>query len=264
MNNEMLNKNNRLIIAGAGPGDPELISVKALKEIRKADVILYDALINNELLNFAKQGCHKIFVGKRANKHLIKQNEINKLCVKYANNFKNVLRLKGGDPFIFGRGFEELEYAKLNGIDVEIIPGISSATALAGLNGIPLTCRDVNHGFSVVTAVDKFGELTDELINSAKSELTTVILMGFSRLREISVLYENLGNGNVPAILISNGSLENEKKYISTIGQLYNETLGKKIETPAIIIVGKVVTLYKSLTNELQNEYTISNISKAI
>ena len=259
---KMNQSKNKLIIAGAGPGDPDLISVKALNAIKNADVILYDALINPLLLNNAKENCIKIFVGKRANKHLVSQPEINKLCVEYVKFYQTVLRLKGGDPFIFGRGFEELDYARNMGIEVEIIPGISSATSLTGLNGIPLTCRGINYGFSVVTAVDKNGNLTEELVNSAKSGLTTVILMGFGKLREISELYENLGNGDLPSIIISNGSLNSEKKHFGSVKNLSNDILNSNFQTPAIIVVGEVVKLYKS-SNKNFNEYTLSNISEA-
>jgi len=253
---------NKLIIAGAGPGDPDLISVKALNTIKNADVILYDALINPLLLNNTKEDCIKIFVGKRANKHLVSQEEINNLCVEYARIYRTVLRLKGGDPFIFGRGFEELDYARNMGIEVEIIPGISSATSLTGLSGIPLTCRGINYGFSVVTAVDKNGNITEELVNSAKSELTTVILMGFGKLRQISALYENLGKGDLPAIIISNGSLNSQKKHFGLIKNLPDEITNRNFQTPAIIAVGEVVKLYKS-SNNILNEYTLSNISEA-
>lgn len=260
----MDNKNSKLIIAGAGPGDPELISVKALNAIKNADVILYDALINTELLKNSKENCIKIFVGKRANKHLINQVEICKLCVDYVKSFKTVLRLKGGDPFIFGRGFEEMDYARKRGINVEIIPGISSSTSLSGLSGIPLTCRGINHGFNVITAVDRFGNLTKELINAADSGLTTVILMGFSRLKEISELYESLGKGDIPAIVISNGSTESEEKYCSVIKNLYKEIEYKNVKMPATIIVGEVVKLFEEYGKSEKYEYVVSDISEAV
>jgi len=256
--------NSRLIIAGAGPGDPELISVKALNAIKNADVILYDALINTKLLDFSKKNSIKIFVGKRAGKHLINQQEICKLCVKYTKSFSTVLRLKGGDPFIFGRGYEEMDYARKNGINVEIIPGISSATSLAGINGIPLTCRGVNHGFNVITAVDMYGELTTELFQAAKSGLTTVILMGFSKLEQISLLYESMGKGNIPAIVISQGSTQSEQKYCSEIKDLYSKIVNQNVKMPATIIVGEVVRLFEEFNKNEKNEYSVSDISKAV
>ncbi len=181
-----------------------------------------------------------------------------------AKEFDHVLRLKGGDPFIFGRGYEEMEYAENMSFLVEVIPGISSSTSLATLNGIPLTCRGINHGFCVITAVDRYGNLTDELIHAAKSGLTTVILMGFNKLREISLLYDSFGKGDIPSILISNGSLPTEKKISTTIRELYNEISNNSIEMPATLIVGDVVKFFKNSKIGINNEYTLSHFSEAI
>ena len=259
-----MHSNSRLVIAGAGPGDPELISVKALKEIMNADVILYDALVNKELLNHAQNSCILINVGKRAGDHKLDQMEINSRCVEYAKKFRNVLRLKGGDPFIFGRGFEELDYAHQCNVKVEVIPGISSATALTGLLNIPLTCRGINHGFTVVTATNSHGEITEELIHAAGSGLTTVILMGLKQLQKISALYSSFGKGKIPSIIISNGSLQNEDFIVSPISDLFDKTQSKKIDTPAIIVVGEVVGISNIYKMSTQNEYIVSDIPKAM
>ena len=144
-------KERKVIIMGAGPGDPDLISVKGVKALQQADVLLYDALVAPELLQYATPHCKRVFVGKRKGKKEFSQDEINQLLVFYAVRHACVVRLKGGDPFVFGRGHEELAYVTRRGLTAEIIPGISSALAAPAAVGIPLTKRGVNESFWVVT-----------------------------------------------------------------------------------------------------------------
>ena len=140
----------KLTLVGAGPGDPDLISVKGVKALKQANVILYDALIDPILLNYAKKDCQKVYVGKRAGIHSLSQEEINQLIVDYALKFGHVVRLKGGDPFVFGRGFEELLFATTNGLEIAVIPGITSAIAVPAIQGIPITSRGINESFWVL------------------------------------------------------------------------------------------------------------------
>ena len=233
----------KITLVGAGPGDPELITVKGLKAIQSADVILFDALLDPNLMDKIPEKVTKIFVGKRADNHVYTQTEINKLLVKYGREKKQVIRLKGGDPFILGRGHEEIEYAKGQGIETEVIPGLSSATALAALHGIPLTKRGVTPGFIVISAVNSDGLLNHDLHDLVKTTLTLVILMGLSRLPEICAIYESANKNKMSIYIIQNGSLLNEKSVGGTI-----ETIQKKVEqagitTPAVIIIGEVVSL---------------------
>ena len=172
----------KLTLVGAGPGDPDLITVKGMKAIASADVILYDALVDKDLLNYAKTDAIKIFVGKRGGKRSIKQEQINLLIVKYAYQYGSVVRLKGGDPFVFGRGHEELEYAENFGILTEIIPGITSAISVPALQGIPVTRRGISESFWVITGSTKEGRLSKDIELAAQSTATIVVLMGMNKL----------------------------------------------------------------------------------
>src|SRR5690349_6782287 len=174
-----------LKIVGAGPGDPELITLKGMKALQSADVILYDALASSKLLEYATPNCKRVFVGKRRGKKEFSQEEINQLIVFYATRYGTVVRLKGGDPNVFGRGHEELEYATRRGVEVIVIPGISSALAAPSSAGIPLTKRGVNESFWVVTGTLSSGELSNDIHLAAQSTATVIILMGLSHLKNI-------------------------------------------------------------------------------
>lgn len=231
----------KLILVGAGPGDPELITVKGLKAVKSADVILYDALIDKKILEEAKDGAEKIFVGKRGYDKSTSQDNINKMCVKYVQQDKVVVRLKGGDPYIFARGHEEVEYAASFNLDSEVIPGLSSSTSLATIQGVPLTLRGITGGFSVISAVNKEGELTEELKNTVRNTMTVVILMGFKRLAEICDLYRSVEKKTTPIMIIENGSMENEKSVIGTIESIEGLAQKNEMAPPAIIIIGDVI-----------------------
>ncbi|MCF6361273.1 MAG: uroporphyrinogen-III C-methyltransferase [Cyclobacteriaceae bacterium] len=251
------NINPLLTVIGAGPGDPELITVKAVKALAVAKVVLYDALVHPDLLNHAPKDSIKILVGKRASFHSYTQDEINKLIVTYAKKYGNVVRLKGGDPFIFGRGKEEIEYAHSYGVKSKIVPGLTSATSLPALQGISLTTRGINESFWVVTGTTKSGVLSSDISLAAQSTATVVVLMGRNKLSEIISIYKSLGRESQPIALIQNGSLPNEKIALGTIKNIEEEVLTKKIGTPAIIIIGDVVNqhhdyLYKTIEQNLR------------
>jgi uroporphyrin-III C-methyltransferase len=230
-----------VILAGAGPGDPELISVKALKAIRSADVILYDALVNPELLTFASSTCKHVSVGKRKGKREFSQEEINELIVFYACRYQRVLRLKGGDPYVFGRGHEELEYAVRRGIHVEVIPGISSAIAAPASIGIPVTKRGSNESFWVITGMLSSGAISKDIELAAQSSATVIILMGMTHLAEISKLFARHRSPLEPAAIIQHGTLPEQNFVIANVSQLKDAAEQSGLSSPAVIVIGKVV-----------------------
>ena len=230
-----------MLLVGAGPGDPELISVKGLKAIQSADVILYDALSSDDLLKEARADAELIYVGKRCTKHSLKQADINALIYQKAQQFKNVVRLKGGDPFIFGRGHEEKDFLLRRGIHVEVVPGISSVTSLAGLQGVPLTRRNISESFWVLTGTTKDHQLSKDVTQAITTDATLVILMATKKLAQISKLLMASGKSDVPMMIIENGSKTEEKVYIGTPVEFKN---GLELSGPGIIIVGEVVSLH--------------------
>ncbi|HQD11560.1 MAG TPA: uroporphyrinogen-III C-methyltransferase [Chitinophagales bacterium] len=230
----------KLILVGAGPGDPELISVKGLKALQAADVVMYDALVSEELLQHAPNAV-KVFCGKRAGTHYMKQDEINRQIVEHAQRYGTVVRLKGGDPFIFGRGQEELEYAEKHGIPTAIIPGISSATALATSRKIPLTKRGITESVWVTTGTTSCGALSDDIELAAQSSATVVILMGIGKLPEIVKVFLKYKPATYPMAIIQNGTLPDEKVVCGHLVTIQDKVAKENITAPAIIIVGEVV-----------------------
>ena len=238
----------RFTLVGAGPGDPELISIKGVKAIQTADAILYDALIHKDLLDFAREDIPKICVGKRAGMTAFPQTEINQLIVDYAFRYGHVIRLKGGDPMIFGRGAEEIDYTNKFGISSEVIPGISSATGIPGLLKIPVTRRHINQSFWVITGTTKTGDLSSDIPMAAQSKATVIILMGVNKLRGIVSIYKSFGREETPIALIQDGSLPTQKVAFGRIDNILVEVMAKKIKTPAIIVIGEVLKTVESLS----------------
>ncbi len=232
-----------ITLVGAGPGDPELISIKGAKALTKAKVILYDALVHPDTLDYADDTALKIYVGKRAGKHKCRQEAINKMLVDYAFSHGDVVRLKGGDPFIFGRGHEELEYAQAFGIQVNVIPGISSVNTTA-LEHIPLTKRGINESFWVITATKSDGQLAKDVWLAAQSTATVVLLMGVRKLPQIVALFKRIGKGNTPVAMIQNGSLDTQKIALGKVDNIVEVALEKDIQAPAIIVIGETVRLH--------------------
>ncbi|MCC6571394.1 MAG: uroporphyrinogen-III C-methyltransferase [Chitinophagales bacterium] len=230
----------KLILVGAGPGDPELISVKGLKALQAADVVMYDALVSEELLQHAPNAV-KVFCGKRAGTHYMKQDEINRQIVEHAQRYGTVVRLKGGDPFIFGRGQEELEYAEKHGIPTAIIPGISSATALATSRKIPLTKRGITESVWVTTGTTSCGALSDDIELAAQYSSTVFILMGIGKLPEIVKVFLKYKPATYPMAIIQNGTLPDEKVVCGQLVTIQDKVAKENITAPAIIIVGEVV-----------------------
>lgn len=246
----------KLTLVGAGPGDPDLISVKGLKAIKEADVILYDALVNVNLLSEAKTNAVTLYVGKRKGEKEFEQDEINKLIVSYALTHGHVVRLKGGDSFVFGRGSEELEYAQKFGIETHVVPGISSSISVPALAGIPVTHRGVSNNFSVVTATLSDGSLNPEIEKLVGINGTLVILMGLSKLREITALYNLKGKLNTAVAVISNGSLPEQKAVYGNFSNILKQVQANEIKAPGVIVIGEVVNVL-SKNNKLNYESAI-------
>lgn len=237
----MMSISSKVWIVGAGPGDPDLISVKGLKAIQQADVILYDALVSPELLEHAPSGCKKIYVGKRKGKKEFPQEEINQLIVFYATRYPCVVRLKGGDPHVFGRGHEELAYVRRRQIEVEVISGISSAISAPAAAGIPLTKRGINESFWVVTGTLSSGEMSNDITLAAQSTATVVILMGMSHLKKITQLFQIARSADEPVALIQDATTKKQKTAIGTVSNIVERAEKLGISSPAVIVVGKVV-----------------------
>ncbi|MEO6456394.1 MAG: uroporphyrinogen-III C-methyltransferase [Ginsengibacter sp.] len=243
-------KNSTLFLVGAGPGDPELITVKAVKAIQSADVILYDALANEELLQYASSKCIKKFVGKRYGCHPLSQQEINDLILEYAFSYQRVVRLKGGDPFVFGRAQEEIETARNAGIAVEVIPGISSAIAVPASQMIPLTCRGINESFWVTTGTTKSGDISPDIKLAAQSSATVIILMAMSKLEAIMDIFMQHNKSEIPVAIIQDGTTPQEKMVIGNVGDIFFKAQYAELSNPAVIIVGEVVRLHPSFIKE--------------
>lgn len=247
----------RLTVVGAGPGDIELITLKAIKTLENADVVLYDALVNEELLDYAKNA-ELIFVGKRKGCYAYQQEQINELIVSRAKSAGHVVRLKGGDPFVFGRGSEEMEYAASHGLEVAMVPGISSSLSVPAYQNIPVTKRGASESFWVITGTTKEHKLSADVALAAKSSATVVILMGMSKLPQIVELFKGEGKAEMPIAIIQNGTRKNEKVGIATIETIVEVVEKEKLSNPAIIIIGEVVKHREALI-QAKNQYSKEN-----
>ncbi|MBT8218328.1 MAG: uroporphyrinogen-III C-methyltransferase [Bacteroidia bacterium] len=237
----------RISLVGAGPGDPDLITVKGLKAIHSADVVLYDALVTDEIINEAPEQALKIYVGKRFNNHRYSQDEINLLIVQMAFSHGHVVRLKGGDPFIFGRGHEELEYARSFDIPVAVIPGISSSIAVPELQHVPLTRRGVNESFWVITGTTSSGAISADMELAAQSSATIVILMGMRKIEAIASTFSKYGKSQTAALVIQNGSRDNERHVIGKVSDIAEKVSDEGLGAPGIIVIGNVVELHPDI-----------------
>jgi len=266
-----LKNNPKLTIVGAGPGDVELITLKAIKALESADVVLYDALVNEELLQYASQA-EIIFVGKRIGCHAYSQDQINELIVVMAKKHGHVVRLKGGDPFVFGRGSEEIDFAVQFGIETAIVPGISSAMGVPASNGISLTQRKVAESFWVITGTTSDHKLSKDVALASQSSATVVILMGMNKLDEIVTLYQNNRTDDLPIAIIQNGTKDTQKKVIGTISTITELVKENEMASPAIIVIGEVVKNTSKLTSYiketsfndsfLEEEFILQNLNE--
>ncbi|MBC7101459.1 uroporphyrinogen-III C-methyltransferase [Methanothermobacter tenebrarum] len=232
-------------LIGAGPGDPELITLKALKVIKKADVIIYDRLINNKILEYAPEDAKLIYVGKKPGGHSKTQEEINKIIVEEAKKENIVVRLKGGDPFIFGRGGEELLTLKSHGIKTKTIPGITSAIGVPTAASLPITHRGLATSFTIVTGHEDPTKGKKQVHWDYKAD-TIIILMGVGNLKENTQEIMRYRPADTPVCAIENGTTEKEKITFGTLEDIHT----KNIKPPAIIIIGHIVNLYKKIIKE--------------
>jgi uroporphyrin-III C-methyltransferase len=242
---ELLKQKAKVYLVGCGLGDVELLTIKAYKTIKKVDVVLYDHLISQEILDEIPKNTKKIYVGKQKDFHSKSQEEINKLILKYAKKGFQVARLKSGDPFVFGRGAEEMADVLNTGIECEVISGISSSISGCSEALIPITARGYAAGFSVVSAHLKGNSINLDWIDILKKQNhTVVVLMGLSRAKEIQECALKLGvDKNKPCAIISNASRKNQTTINTTIEKLYEDSIG--VERPAILVFGDVVNFFK-------------------
>lgn len=236
-------------LIGAGPGDPGLFTLRGKKILQKANCVIYDRLVNKSILDFCSDDCEKIYVGKQASHHTLKQEEINRLLITKANQYQHVVRLKGGDVYVFGRGGEEALALNQEGIECQIVPGISSCIAGLAYAGIPITHRGLSVGFQVMTAHDKTDSLTDlDFSKLATSQDTLVFLMGLSKVKEITEnLLQAKMNPNTPCAVISQATLPTQKTVCASLVKIHDEVAKAKLVSPALIVVGQVVKLHEEL-----------------
>ncbi|SFV61034.1 Uroporphyrinogen-III methyltransferase [hydrothermal vent metagenome] len=238
----------KVYLTGAGPGDIELLTVKALRLVKEADVIIYDRLANPDILKEAKSGCEFVYVGKEDSHHTLPQDEINEVIYQNALKYNIVVRLKGGDPFVFGRGGEEGIYLRERDIKFEFIPGITSAIAVPEYAGIPVTHRGVTVSFRVVTGHESKNKDHSQIPwENYKTDDTIVFLMGLHRLKTICKKLIDIGKSkDCPVAVISRGTTKDEKTVVGTLETVWE--LAKDLPTPALFVVGEVVNLRKQLS----------------
>ena len=230
-------------LVGAGPGAADLITLRGLRALQTADVVLYDALVDETLLAQVPEGVPLIYVGKRAALHHRTQDQINRLLVRKAYEYGHAVRLKGGDPYVFGRGHEELTYAQGIGVRVAVVPGVSSCISVPALAGVPVTRRGVSESFWVMTATTRTGELSRDIYDAAGTQATAVILMGIRRLAAIAEVFAKAGRADTPAMVIQSGSLPEERRVVGTVADIAERAAAAEIGAPGIILIGEVVAL---------------------
>ena len=231
-------------LIGAGPGDADLITLKAVKALNKADVVLYDYLANDEILDHAPVKAEKIYVGKKAGEHYKTQDEINELIIEQAQNHEIVVRLKGGDPFVFGRGGEEILALMEHNIRFEVIPGVTSAIGAPTSLGLPVTHRAVATSLTVVTGHEDPTKPESQVHWDYTAD-TLIILMGIGKIKENTSEIMKYRSPATPVCAIESGTLPDENVVFGTL----EDILDKKINTPAILIIGDVVNMYKDIYN---------------
>ena len=235
-------------LVGAGPGDPDLLTLKAARLLKQADVVVYDNLVSDGVISLIHDGAEKIYVGKEMNRHTLPQTEINHLLVRLAEQGRKVVRLKGGDPFIFGRGGEELEVLADHGIAFEVIPGITAASGISCYAGIPLTHRDYAQSCLFTTGHLKDGSPDLDWTSLARQNQTVVIYMGLGALSEIAhQLIKHGMSTDMPAAVIEKGTSSQQKVITGTLETLPDLVRALNLKSPSLFIVGQVVALNKRL-----------------
>jgi len=245
----MSNANPLISLVGAGPGDPDLLTLKAYKLLQQADVIVYDRLVSQGILDLIPHGTKMVYVGKASGKHHMNQDEINQLLVNLAKPGRKIVRLKGGDPFIFGRGSEEAQFLVKHNIDFEYVPGITSASACSAYAGIPLTHRGVASSVRLITGHCRSDKPLDLNWKSLADENTTLVFyMGLASLPQLRDELINAGlPAETPAAAVENGTSNVQRRCLSTLDKLPSDIIAMSIQTPALIIIGKVVNFAEDL-----------------
>lgn len=237
-----------VFLVGAGPGDPELLTIRALRLLQSTEVVVYDALVSEDVMALVHKGAERIYVGKTWANHTLPQDEINTLLIKLALQGRNVVRLKGGDPFIFGRGGEEIETLAAWGIPFQVVPGISAANGVSSYAGIPLTHRDYAQSVLYTTGHLKDGTVNLDWAALTRPHQTVVIYMGLGGLTEICNNMIAHGQSlDLPAAVIQQGTTKNQKVVTGTLATLSNLVIAAKLKSPCLIIVGEVVKLREKL-----------------
>ncbi|MGB1384065.1 MAG: uroporphyrinogen-III C-methyltransferase [Flavobacteriales bacterium] len=260
-----------LWLVGAGPGDPELLTIKGARALEQADLVLYDSLVHQDVLAHAPAQAVKICVGKRAGQTSTPQALIHDWIEKGARQGLRIVRLKGGDPMVFGRAGEELAFADKLGLPWTYVPGISSGTSLAGLSGIPLTLRGVASSAWLGTATGQDGRLTEDLLQALRTSSTLVVFMGRRRLREIANHLIHLGKGDMPVAVVSEGSLPQQRTVVRTAREWAVSTDLDRVADPALLVLGEVVnhrlsthtTPLRSIAPTFSHEYQVPHLPQA-
>jgi uroporphyrin-III C-methyltransferase len=248
MNNSTQLETGKVWLVGAGPGDPELLTIKAARLIAQADALVYDHLVSDDIMALARPDARRIYAGKEASNHTLPQDSINQLLVDLANEKLSVVRLKGGDPFIFGRGGEELETLVESGIPFEVVPGITAAAGCAAYAGFPLTHRDHAQAVTFVTGHLKDGTVNLDWQALSRPKQTVVFYMGIGAAAEIcrQMIAHGLPS-MTPAAVVRNGTQADQKTLLATLGTLPDRIAASGIKPPALIIVGSVTKLHEKL-----------------
>jgi uroporphyrin-III C-methyltransferase len=238
----------RVSLVGAGPGDPELLTLKALRLIESVDLVLFDRLVSDEIIALIPKHTRQIYVGKAKSNHSIPQSILNQYMIDMARQGLTICRLKGGDPFVFGRGSEEMLELKQAGIETEVVPGITAASGATAYAGIPLTHRGVSTGCTFITGHKQNGELDLNWSSLASCGHTLVFYMGLSKAEAISKALQNHGlSGQTPAALIERGSQSSQRVVTGSLATLASMARSQQIASPALIVVGEVVTFSEPL-----------------
>ena len=238
----------RVYLVGAGPGDPELLTLRAVRLLQQAQVVVYDHLVSSAVLEFVSPKAQRIYAGKRRNEHTLRQEEINTLLISLATQGKQVVRLKGGDPFIFGRGGEELQALAAWGIDFEVVPGVTAASGVASYAGIPLTHRDYAQSCIFVTGHLKNGTADLDWPSLVRLNQTVVIYMGLGGLPEIC--RQMMAHGaapNLPIAVVQDGSIASQKVVTGTLTDMPDRVARAGLKSPCLTIIGNVVKLHDEL-----------------
>jgi len=238
----------KVYLVGAGPGDPELLTLRAVRLLEKADVVVYDHLVSSAVLDFVPKTAERIYAGKRRNEHTMRQEQINALLVKLAVQGNQVVRLKGGDPFIFGRGGEELQTLAAQGVAFEVVPGVTAASGVSSYAGIPLTHRDYAQSCLFVTGHLKDGTADLDWPSMVRPRQTVVIYMGLGGLSEICrQMIKQGAPSDLPIAVVQDGSISTQMVVTGTLADMPERVARAKLKSPCLTIIGEVVKLHDSL-----------------